>query len=130
MEASNSSSKTFVRPSLTIIPSYDNFPDLYICLKNTYKSSARPLNATYFPTVNLSCVGTIPFVTYFGRYSIMILLTHCLVLQIFLKIFILTGYSETIVNLLTFISTMMSYLMFIPLMKKYLPYVTAQKELL
>ena len=77
-----------------------------------------------------SVVGTIPFVTYFGRYSIMILLTHCLVLQIFLKIFILTGYSETIVNLLTFISTMMSYLMFIPLMKKYLPYVTAQKELL
>ena len=81
-------------------------------------------------TMLSSVVGTIPFITYFGKYSIMLLLTHCLVLQIFLKIFVLTGYSETITNLLTFIFTMMSYLLFIPLMKKYLPYVTAQKNVI
>ena len=77
-----------------------------------------------------SVVGKIPFITYFGKYSIMILLTHCLVLQIFLKILILMDFSELITNFVTFILTMMSYLLLIPLMKQYLPYVTAQKNVI
>lgn len=77
-----------------------------------------------------SVVGKIPFITYFGRYSIMLLLTHCIVLQIILKIILLMGFSETIANMITFILTMMSYLLLIPLMKRYLPHVTAQKNVI
>lgn len=72
----------------------------------------------------------IPFVTYWGRYSIMILVTHSLLLKIItppiLKIHL--PISLTVILMLTVV--MFSYQFLIPLMQKYLPYVTAQKDVI
>ena len=101
--------------------------DLWISMLSFY--IACLLGISFIMMIS-SIVGKIPFITYFGRYSIMILLTHCLVLQVIQKVLYLIDFSETITNMMTFILTMMSYLVLIPLMKRYLPYVTAQKNVI
>jgi fucose 4-O-acetylase-like acetyltransferase len=75
-------------------------------------------------------LGTLPFLSYWGRYSLMILCTHALLLQIYVpfvrKIHLPVGAAV----LVLLVATMFSYQLLIPLMKKYLPYVTAQKDVI
>jgi len=75
-------------------------------------------------------INYLPLVSYFGRYSIMILVTHIPIVQ---RLVVVLNYYELSIGWQIFFSTlivMLSYLIFIPLMKKYLPYVTAQKDLI
>lgn len=76
-------------------------------------------------------LNRLPLVSYWGRYSIMILVTHRIVYQVFspLAINIMAGVNMGTV-LINMLMTMLSYLLLIPLMRKYLPHVTAQKDLI
>lgn len=74
----------------------------------------------------------IPFLTYWGRYSIMILVSHALLLQVYIPIArkLLSDIPQIVMVIVIFIATMFSYQLLIPLMKKYIPYFTAQKNLI
>lgn len=72
----------------------------------------------------------IPFFSYWGRYSIMILLTHGLLLQVYIPIVKKIPVSATFLEITLLLVTMFSYNILIPIMKKYLPYVTAQKDVI
>ena len=75
----------------------------------------------------------LPLVSYWGRYSIMILCTHRMVYQLFAyflnipNYLYLKGAFPVVINLTL---TMLSYQLLIPFMKQYLPYVTAQKDII
>ena len=72
----------------------------------------------------------IPFVTYWGRYSIMILVTHGMVLKVIAPLVLKAHLPMTVTIIVSFVILMFSYQLLIPLMKKYLPYVTAQKDVI
>lgn len=73
---------------------------------------------------------TLPFVSYCGRYSIMILLTHNVFIQ-FILIFTKKACLDDWGTIFLTLAIVMSlYLLVIPLMKKYLPHITAQKDVL
>lgn len=82
-------------------------------------------------TISLAkIVGHIPVVTYWGRYSIMILCTHQIIYQLLdlvLRRFLPRGWWRISLCLMI---TMATYFVLIPLMKRYLPHVTAQKDVL
>ena len=75
-------------------------------------------------------LGTLPFVSYWGRYSLMILCTHALLLQIYVPIVRKIHLPVGAAVMALLVITMFSYQLLIPLMKKYLPYVTAQKDVI
>lgn len=75
---------------------------------------------------------TLPFVTYWGRYSIMILCTHGLLIH-FLILLVRRAHmhmSSMIMAIVLLPVVMFSYQLIIPLMKIYLPHVTAQKDVI
>lgn len=72
----------------------------------------------------------IPFVTYWGRYSIMILVTHSLILKILTPAILKLHLPMELTVLLVLVVLMFSYQFLIPLMQRYLPYVTAQKDVI
>lgn len=73
----------------------------------------------------------LPLVTYWGRYSIMILVSHVMVLKVFAPVVARLGldnvWEKCAINL---ILTLLSYLLIIPFMKKFMPHVTAQKDVI
>jgi fucose 4-O-acetylase-like acetyltransferase len=73
---------------------------------------------------------SLPLVSNWGRYSIMILVTHRMVYQFYnpLLAYFIGEDKKWIIVLANLICTMLSYQLLIPIMKKYLPYVTAQKD--
>ncbi len=77
-------------------------------------------------------IGKIPLVSYFGRYSIMILVTHGWVQWAIIKILRefhvhwTKGFSLAFV----FVVTMLLYLGIIPFMRRFMPHVTAQKDVI
>lgn len=74
-------------------------------------------------------MGKIPVVTYWGRYSIIILCTHIIILNI-LTDTLFSG-TLTMLSIITlFLTLMLIETLLIPVFVKYLPYVTAQKDLL
>lgn len=72
-------------------------------------------------------LGRIPVISYWGRYSLIILVTHYFMLDL-----LQFWWSGSIFGIwwLCFAMIMLSYFIVIPLFIKYLPYVTAQKDLL
>ena len=75
-------------------------------------------------------IKNIPYISYIGRYSIMLLCTHFIIvtyLNVFLKKFISSDWTIMSINLVVSISL---YSIIIPFMKKYMPYVTAQKDII
>lgn len=75
-------------------------------------------------------IRKMPFVSFMGRYSIMVLCSHQVVLMgigMLLKRLNCTGWSAVMISFM--LTSVISYLLIHP-MKKYLPYVTAQKDLL
>lgn len=79
-----------------------------------------------------SLIGYLPLFSYIGRYSIILLLTHGLLVR-FLAPFeshLLTVFSVRLAVIAVTTVILLSYYAIIPLMKRYLPYVTAQKPLL
>ena len=75
-------------------------------------------------------INHVPFVTYWGRYSIMILVTHSLLLKVITPPILKAHLPMSITVMLVLAILMFSYQLLIPLMKKYLPYVTAQKDVI
>lgn len=76
--------------------------------------------------------GNIPGISYWGRYSIMILVTHYTIFQFLSPMvrFITGGYGNVACLMVNMVITLTLYFYIIPFMKKYLPYVTAQKDIL
>jgi len=72
----------------------------------------------------------LPFVSYWGRYSIMILVTHNLIIPVYLSLLLKTGLSQPLLVAIVLVVVMFSYQLIIPLMLKFLPYVTAQKDMI
>lgn len=72
----------------------------------------------------------IPIVSYWGHYSIIILVTHKIVYQVFEPVVTAISVNEWSAVFVNFVFTMLSYLVLIPLIKNCLPYVTAQKDLI
>lgn len=75
-------------------------------------------------------IQNIPFITYWGRYSIMILVSHSVLLEIVGPLILIMHLPLPLTVILIMIVLMFSYQLIIPLMKKYLPYVTAQKDVI
>lgn len=74
-------------------------------------------------------IGAIPIVSYLGRYSIIILCTHILLIKAFICLFF-SNMSAAIAATLLFVILVVSELALIPIFRKYLPHVTAQKDLI
>lgn len=72
----------------------------------------------------------LPFVSYWGRYSIMILVTHSLLIKVYVPIISKFGLPQPLLMVVVLVAVMFSYQLIIPLMLKYLPYVTAQKDVI
>lgn len=98
---------------------------------------------TFFALYSCGMVGTlmvlffskwihhIPLVSYWGKYSIIVLCLHNPVIQVYVNIMRKIGFSDGWSSLwVAFALTMLTFLAIIPFMKKYFPYVTAQKPLL
>ena len=75
-------------------------------------------------------LSDLPFITYWGRYSLIILCTHGLLLQVFMPLSRKVDLPKPIMAFIVLGVVMFSYQLIIPLMKKYLPYVTAQKDVI
>lgn len=72
----------------------------------------------------------IPIISYFGRYSIIILLTHFPIRFYFVNFVLKMGLSVWNTIAISFLLLMLSYLIIIPICKKFLPYITAQKDII
>ena len=75
-------------------------------------------------------VGHIPLVSYYGRYSLIILVTHWFLYPYVSRVVESQNYPTIITQMLVFIITMLSYILIIPLFKRCFPHITAQKELI
>lgn len=73
-------------------------------------------------------IKKVPFISYIGRYSIVILLVHVPIMEVVYYVQRSFIYYEA--NWLRFLLTLLLASSMIPFMIKYLPYVTAQKDLL
>ncbi len=75
----------------------------------------------------------IPFLSYWGRYSIIILCTHIMLVQLLFRIISHLGLIETIgvwtSYIIVLLITMFSFQLIIPLCIKFIPWFTAQKDL-
>ena len=75
-------------------------------------------------------IGTIPIITYCGKYSIIILCTH-VIIYTGLNQLLFHRFENGIIKIICiFIVIMTIELDIIPLSKRYLPYVTAQKDII
>lgn len=76
----------------------------------------------------------IPFLSYWGRYSIIILCTHIMLVQLLFRIISHLGLIETIgvwpSYIVILLITMFSFQLIIPLCIKFIPWFTAQKDLI
>lgn len=72
----------------------------------------------------------IPVISYWGRFSIIILVTHRMVYQMYEAIISYCGLYGWQAILFNFVVTMFSYFAIIPFVRNFLPYVTAQKDLI
>jgi len=88
------------------------------------------ITGTLFVIFSSKMIRDLPFISYWGRYSIMILVSHGLLLQIFVPLSRKIHIAVPIKIIVLLGLVMFSYQILIPLMKKYLPYVTAQKDLI
>lgn len=73
-------------------------------------------------------IKKLPYISYIGRYSIMLLCTHFIIvtyLNAILRKFISSDWTIMSINLVVTISL---YSIIIPFMQKYMPHVTAQKD--
>ena len=109
-----------------------------IFIKNVYSTQS------YFTLYPLGFLGTIgilycakffnhiPFISYLGRYSIMVLVTHLLFFPRLKPIvsMVFGGKMVEMQFVVTFLLTLLLCFALIPLMKRFLPHVTAQEDVL
>lgn len=87
---------------------------------------------TYGVVMLAKLLKKLPLISYFGRYSIMILVTHIEVLNLYAGILEHSGLKLPVGYIFTInlILTMLSYVIIIPFMRKFMPHVTAQKDVI
>lgn len=89
------------------------------------------LTGVFFVLFLSKAINKLPYISYLGRYSIMLLCTHGIIvyfLNLFLnKYFALSTWTSIFINLAI---TLSLYVILIPFMKKYMPHVTAQKDVI
>lgn len=74
--------------------------------------------------------GRLPFFSYIGRYSIMLLVTHIVVIVLWKHAFSTVAMPLSVRCIVLFVLTMLSYYAIIPLMRRYMPHITAQKDVI
>lgn len=72
----------------------------------------------------------LPSFSYFGRYSIMILISHIMVYLLYVTICRHFGLPNGITFCITIVATWCSYYLIIPFLRRFMPYVTAQKDII
>ncbi len=72
----------------------------------------------------------LPLISYWGRYSIIILVTHYELRPLFVETVRLLGLPDWGTLLVSLVLMMLSYLLIIPLMIKFFGYITAQKDVI
>jgi len=74
----------------------------------------------------------VPLIPYFGRYSLIILVTHIEVFNLFAALLKYSGLNISVGYLyfINIILTMLSYLLIIPFMCKFMPHVIGQKDVI
>lgn len=75
-------------------------------------------------------IQKLPILSYFGRYSIIILVFHITMIEIMKHILNHLPISTDAQFIINFILILSSFLVVIPFARKFMPYVTAQKDLL
>lgn len=75
-------------------------------------------------------VGSIPGVSYFGRYSIMILVTHNLCIRLMTGLLAALGWPTPVAIPTLLAGVYGAFFAIIPLLRRFLPHVTAQKDLI
>lgn len=78
-------------------------------------------------------IRRVPFISWIGQYSIIVLVTHRLICAIFavpLHHALGNTLEEETLNIIKFLLVILSMLAIIPLCRKYLPHITAQKDIL
>ena len=75
-------------------------------------------------------LNSLPIITTFGRYSIIVLVTHYPILGFLFAVFDRLGLPVWIEIILIYITVMTMMLGIIPIMKKYFGYITAPKDII
>lgn len=81
-------------------------------------------------------IKKVPYLSYIGRYSIMILVTHQFLMLLigylmwFIEKMCIIEFSNLLKAGIEFVVLIFSYSIIIPFMKRYMPHVTAQKDLI
>lgn len=100
----------------------------------TYKSALIAYPCGFLGTLAVILfskkVNRLPIISVFGQYSIMILVTHKTILELYSILFRALGVADNIAIYLNLTITLLSYLLIIPFMKRFLPHVTAQKDVI
>ena len=111
----------------------------YFSLLNNYFPSKAALVlypcgllGTYGVVMMAKLLKKLPLISYFGRYSIMILVTHLEIIILIKKLLRYIGLNlpDQYILVINLILTLLSYLIIIPFMRKFMPHVTAQKDLI
>lgn len=76
------------------------------------------------------CLKRVPLISYLGRYSIIVLCTHMLVMKPVRHLMSPFGFNEEISMWVNFIVTILSMLLVIPFCRSFVPSFTAQKDLI
>lgn len=114
------------------------FCTYYSFLRNSFSAKAA---VVVYPCGFLGTYGVImlakmlkhlPLISYFGRYSIMILVTHIEVFNLYAGLLKHSGLDLSVgyVYCINLVLTMLSYIIIIPFMRKFMPHVTAQKDVI
>jgi fucose 4-O-acetylase-like acetyltransferase len=115
-----------------------NEPPRLIYFKNTV-AYGNPFQiyccaALFVIAILLVCkfINHIPYVSWLGRYSIIILVTHLLISAFTVRVIstVIPSASTLIHDIVNYVLIIGLMSMVIPFCKKYLPYITAQKDLL
>ena len=114
------------------------FCSYYSLLKNSFSLRSAlvvyPCGflGTYGVVMLAKLLKKLPLISYFGRYSIMILVSHVEIICLFKLLFRHMGLNLPSICLIAInlILTMLSYLLIIPFMRKFMPHITAQKDLI
>ncbi len=106
---------------------YYSFNNYELNIVQLYLSGLCGIMAVLFMSKQIT---RLPGISYFGRYSIIILVTHFFLFPYVRRGVDLLALSIIPTLLITFVLTMLCYLGIIPVFIKYLPYITAQKDLI
>ena len=88
------------------------------------------ITGTLFVIFVAKMVGSLPLISFFGRYSIIILCTHQMVIQIVWLFVKRLAVNDWFIILLMLLLTLAIEMLLIPMFRKYMPHVTAQKDVI